>query len=109
MRGHEMGLLVDAVLGTPESFEAWRQALVAYGVDAAGVHGDVDVGRGAEDLEVDLGAMPTLRAAVALREVFGDIDAARGVLAGLSTLLDRLEPEQRPRRRAEASSDRSTG
>ncbi len=109
MRGHEMGLLVDAVLGTPESFEAWRQALVAYGVDAAGVHGDVDVAPGPEELDADLGAMTTLRAAVALREVFGDIDGARHVLAGLTKLLDRLEPQQRPRRRAGASSDRSTG
>jgi transcriptional regulator with XRE-family HTH domain len=109
MRGHEMGLLVDAVLGTPESFEAWRQALVAYGVDAAGVRGDVDVAPGAEELDADLGAMTTLRAAVALREVFGDIDGARHVLAGLTNLLDRLEPQPRPRRGAKASSDRSTG
>jgi transcriptional regulator with XRE-family HTH domain len=109
MRGHEMGLLVDAVLGTPESFEAWRQALVAYGVDAAGVHGDVEFAPGAEELDADLGAMTTLRAAVALREVFGDIDGARHVLAGLTKLLDHLEPQQRPRRRAGAASDRSTG
>ena len=109
MRGHEMGLLVDAVLGTPESFDAWRQALVAYGIDAAGVRGEVDIASGAEDLDADLASMPTLRAAMALREVFGDIDAARQVLAALTQLLDHLEPQQRPRHRAKASSARPAG
>src|ERR1700674_492883 len=80
MRGQEMITLVDAVLGTSESFEPWREALFAYAVDVARVHGDTETSdSGGRDPDADLGTMPMLRAAIELRETFGDVDEARDV------------------------------
>jgi transcriptional regulator with XRE-family HTH domain len=93
MRGQEMTTLVDAVLGTPESLEPWREALFAYAVEVARVHGDMKTGpgvSGGRDPDADLGPMPMMRAAIELREAFGDVDEARDVLTRLTRLLDHL-------------------
>jgi transcriptional regulator with XRE-family HTH domain len=97
MRGQEMTTLVDAVLGTSESFEPWREALFAYAVDVARVHGDTETsGSGGRDPDADLGVMPMLRAAIELREAFGDVDEARDVLTRLARFLDHLGAPETP-------------
>jgi hypothetical protein len=99
MRGQEMTTLVDAVLSTPESFEPWRDALIAYAVEVARVQGDTKTdagGSGGREPDTDLGTMPMMRAATELREVFGNVDEARDVLTRLTRVLDHLgSPETR--------------
>ena len=81
-------ILLDAVLGTPDSLEPWKEALMAWpagsGTTAKGKREVADVHGAIDDLV-------RTRAQMLLRESFGDIDEARAVLDRLRAVLDSLD------------------
>lgn len=88
--------LIDLLLGTPETLEPWREALLSWPSIAhrARVYPDgkvVYAGRVDEDVHPRLDDLAHLHAQTLLREQFGDLDAARGVLTGLAALLEALD------------------
>jgi len=93
MRGMDMALLLDAVLGTPESTPPWREALLEYAAATAQAEA-TGTGTGASRSDTvgeRLDEIVELRAAAELRAAFGDVAEARDVLLRLAELLARLD------------------
>lgn len=88
--------LFDIVIGTPDNLAAWEQYLLSWPAPGHRVrlHDDgtaEDLGRVQDDVHPRLAALTTVRARMLLREQFGDVDAARHVLATLGDVLDILD------------------
>lgn len=96
MRGIDMGVLLDVILGTPSSLPPWRDALLAYAASTAGVEakGSGTGAAGSGTLEKRLDELADLRAANEIRKAFGDVAEARDVLLRLAGLLDRLDANE---------------
>jgi transcriptional regulator with XRE-family HTH domain len=94
--------LFDVVIGTPDNLASWEEYLLSWPNPASRValHPDgtfEHVGRVQEDVHPRLEALTTLRARMLLREQFGDLAAAREVLASLVELIESLDrPEPSP-------------
>jgi transcriptional regulator with XRE-family HTH domain len=86
--GADRQILLDAVLGTPETLEPWEQVLLAWpagaGTTSSGERDVPDVDGAIEDLAAT-------RARMLLRQSFGNLDQARDVLERLRNVLDQLE------------------
>jgi transcriptional regulator with XRE-family HTH domain len=99
LRGVEFEVLLDTILGTPDSLPFWRQALLDYASELAAVRagtgGEGQTDEFASDLARRVDAMGELRAAALLRESFGDVTEARDVLIRLANVLTRLEEAER--------------
>ncbi len=98
-QGHDPLMLLDAVLGTDETFAHWQQALFDY---SAGVAPPPKSRRHRQNLQPhDLGergqSVAATRAKAIVRQRFGDLDGARDVLSRLTEILDELgttEPDE---------------
>lgn len=94
--------LFDVVIGTPDNLAAWEQYLLSWPSPEhrVALHGDgtmENLGRVQDDVRPRLAGPAALRAQLLLREHFGNLAAARDVLARLSAALDDLEqPEPAP-------------
>ncbi len=94
--------LFDVVIGTPGSLAEWEQYLLTWpspeqrqwvGPDGAGE----DLGRAQPDVHPRLAGPAALRARLALRREFGDLDRARDVLSRLDAVIATLDaPEADP-------------
>ncbi len=94
--GLDPAVLLDLVLGTPETVEAWRAVLLtwpsAYSTLRIAPSGAAEVVSGpGDDVHHRLDTTAALRAQTLLREQFGDLDTARSVLVGLADLLNALD------------------
>ena len=114
--GLDPAVLLDLVLGTPETFEAWRAVLLtwpsAYSTAQASLEGGLDVVSGpGDDVHQRLDDAALLRAQTLLRKQFGDLASARTVLVGLADLLTALDEPTRsdnPRQRRSGSSNKTS-
>jgi transcriptional regulator with XRE-family HTH domain len=94
--------LFDVVIGTDENLAEWEQYLLSWPSPGhrVALHDDgtiEDLGPVQPDVHPRLAGPRALRAKLLLRQQFGDLAAARGVLAQLTTVLDVLdEPETAP-------------
>jgi hypothetical protein len=102
--------LFDVVIGTEENLAAWAQCLLSWPSPEhrAGLHDDDTIehlGRVQDDVHPRLAGPAAVRAQLLLRQQFGDLDAARDVLARLIAALDDIAqptpdvddtPQQKP-------------
>jgi hypothetical protein len=102
--------LFDVVIGTDENLAAWGQYMLAWPSPEHRValrdDGTIDNPRRVQDdVHPRLAGAAALRARLLLREQFGDLDAARDVLARLIAALDDIAqptpdvddtPQQKP-------------
>ena len=94
--------LFDVVIGTDENLAAWEQYLLSWPSPEQRVrlHPDgtiENLGRVQEDVHPRLAGPAALRAQLLLREQFGDLNAAREVLARLTAALGDLgQPQPAP-------------
>jgi hypothetical protein len=101
-------VMLDAVLGTPETLEDYRQYLFSwpFSQHRLRVYADgstEDLGAVSEDVHPRLDELLRIRARRHLRDRLGDVDSARDALTRLLGLLDALDdpasetsPEQLP-------------
>lgn len=88
--------LFDVVIGTEENLAAWEQYLLSWPSPQhrVALHDDgtmEHLGRVQADVHPRLAGPAALRAKLLLREHFGDLDAARDVLARLTATLNHLD------------------
>jgi hypothetical protein len=88
--------LLDAVLGTDETLAEWRNALMTWPLPHSKmrVYNDgrtENLGRVDSDVHQRVDNHAELRAQLLVRERFGDLDAARTVLAEVIELLEQLD------------------
>lgn len=88
--------LFDVVIGTPENLAEWESYLKSWPSPAHRVRIAPDgtmenLGREEADVHPRLAGPAALRAALLVRQQFGDLDAARDVLERLTTLLAELD------------------
>lgn len=88
--------LFDVVIGTTENLAEWESYLLSWPAPGhrvrVGPDGSTEsLGRVQEDVHPRLAGPAGLRAALLVREQFGDLDAARDVLTRLTALLDGLD------------------
>jgi transcriptional regulator with XRE-family HTH domain len=88
--------LFDVVIGTTENLAEWESYLLSWPAPGHRMRRNPDgkmedLGRIQEDVHPRLAGPAALRAALLVREQFGDLDAARDVLTRLTTLLDDLD------------------
>jgi transcriptional regulator with XRE-family HTH domain len=88
--GADPMILLDAVLGTPETLVPWEQALLSWPAGS----GHTSKGREVTDVHQPLQRHARTRAKMLLRQSFGDVDEARNVLDRLKALLDELDAEE---------------
>jgi hypothetical protein len=88
--GADPMILLDAVLGTPETLVPWEQALLSWPAGS----GHTSKGREVTDVQQPLQRHARTRAKMLLRQSFGDVDEARNVLDRLKALLDELDAEE---------------
>ena len=89
-------LLIDAVLGTPETIQPWEEQLriwpsFDHRVRIAPDGKSQDLGREMPDIDDRLSSLLKSRTAVRIGEVFGDTANARNVLASIIEVLDDLD------------------
>jgi hypothetical protein len=89
-------VMLDAVLGTPETLEDYKQYLFSWPDPRhrMRVYADgrtEDLGRVQNDVHPRLDEFLRLRARTLLRDQLGDVDSARDVLQKLAALLDALD------------------
>ncbi len=89
-------VMLDAVLGTPETLEDYKQYLFSWPDPGhrMRVYSDGSteyLGRVQEDVHPRLDEFLRLRARTLLRDQLGNIDSARDVLRSLASLLDQLD------------------
>ncbi|MFN0027367.1 MAG: hypothetical protein ACKV2O_09350 [Acidimicrobiales bacterium] len=94
-------LLLDAVLGTDETLDAWRDVLKIWPsmTHRAERHDNGTVarqGRAEVDVHDRLDELTTMRAHMAIREQFGDIDTAIDTLARVQSVLAHLNEPTAP-------------
>jgi hypothetical protein len=94
--GLEPVVLFDVVIGTDENLAAWAQYLLSWPSPEhrVALHDDdtiENLGRVQDDVHPRLAGPAALRAQLLLRQQFGDLDAARDVLARLASVIDVLE------------------
>jgi transcriptional regulator with XRE-family HTH domain len=90
-RGNDMGILLDVILGTETTLPPWRDALNTYAAECAKAVYPTAPAAGNDTAVERLATLAELRAAVELRETFGNTTEARDVLTRLANLLDRLD------------------
>ncbi len=88
-------VLLDALLGTEETVDAWRQLLYSWPLitHRMRLHDDGTteyLGRGEEDVHPRLDILRGLRSGMLIRDALGDVDEARHVLVQLADLLAEL-------------------
>jgi hypothetical protein len=102
--------LFDVVIGTEENLAAWAQYLLSWPSPEHRIGLDDDdtvehLGRVQDDVHPRLAGPAAVRAQLLLRQQFGDLDAARDVLARLIAALDDIAqptpdvddtPQQKP-------------
>jgi transcriptional regulator with XRE-family HTH domain len=108
--------LFDVVIGTDENLAAWEQYLLSWPSPEhrVALHDDgtmENLGRVQPDVHPRLAGPAALRAQLLLREHFGNLTAARDVLARLSAALNDLEqpepsPDDTDQQKATPSGDR---
>jgi len=91
VRGNDMGIILDVILGTETTLPPWRDALNHYAAACADAGYPTAPATGNETAVERVDRLIELRAAVELRETFGDTTEARNVLNRLAALLDRLD------------------
>lgn len=89
-------VMLDAVLGTPETLEDYKQYLFSWPDPGHRMRVYADgsteyLGRVQEDVHPRLDEFLRLRARTLMRDQFGDVDHARDVLQKLVSLLDILD------------------
>ena len=94
--GLDPEVMLDAVLGTPETLEDYRAYLFSWPDPShrLRIHAEgrtEDLGRVTEDVHPRLDDLLELRMRRFVRDRLGDIDRAREVLASLTALLDKLD------------------
>ena len=94
--GLEPGELFDVVIGTEENLQAWEQYLLSWPSPEhrVRIHDDgtmENLGRVQGDVHHRVRVNNTLRARMALRQQFGDLDAARTALTHLAQALETLD------------------
>ncbi len=94
--GWEPLLLIDAILGNPDTLPEWEEALRLWSVSPGRMRiyddGRIeDLGREMEDVHDGIDTFVKARARVRLGELLGDVDQAKEVLAGLADLLGELD------------------
>jgi transcriptional regulator with XRE-family HTH domain len=94
--GWEPLLLIDAILGNPDTLPEWEEALRLWSISPGRMRiyddGSMeDLGREVEDVHDGIDTFVKGRARVRLGEMFGDIEGAKEVLAGLTELLSDLD------------------
>ncbi|MGH9029462.1 MAG: helix-turn-helix domain-containing protein [Acidimicrobiales bacterium] len=88
--GIEFRVLLDTVLGTPETLPEWEQALTAYASESAAQE-QVEEAEVAGKSPERLKQIFRLRARTLLRETFGDLDQASAVLRRLAAVLEEVD------------------
>ena len=109
--GLDPHILMDALLGTDETIDEWRELLLSWPLISHRVRryddGRVEyLGRDDPDVHPRLDLLDDLRAGMSIREALGDVDEARHVLLQLADLLAELasEPsEKKPASKPKAS------
>lgn len=94
--GTDPAVMLDAVLGTPETLTAWRQVLLTWPSMRHRVRVLPDgtlqhLGREEPDIHHRLDNHTKLRAQMTIREQFGDLDAALDALHRIQTLITNLD------------------
>lgn len=94
--GWEPLLLVDAILGNPDTLPEWEEALRLWSISPGRMRiyddGRVeDLGREVDDVHDGIDAFVKGKARVRLGELLGDVERAKEVLAGLAGLLEDLD------------------
>jgi len=94
--GWEPLLLIDAILGNPDTIPEWEEALRLWSVSPSRMRiyddGRVeDLGHEVEDVHDGIDTFVKGKARVRLGELLGDVERAKEVLAGLAGLLDDLD------------------
>ncbi len=89
-------LLIDGILGTPDTIPEWEQELRLWsaGPSRLRVHDDghmEDLGRDVPDVHDRVSDLLRLRTRLRIGEMFGDTERAKDVLRGLVELLDDLD------------------
>lgn len=92
--GLDPHLLLDALLGTDETVDAWRQLLLSWPLMTHRMRlndgGAEYLGRDEDDVHPRLDILRELQAGMSVRDALGDIDEARHVLLQLADLLAEL-------------------
>jgi transcriptional regulator with XRE-family HTH domain len=99
-------LLIDGILGTPDTIREWEQELRLWsaGPSIVRIHDDgrmEDLGRQVPDVHDRISELLRLRTRVRAGELFGDTTKAKQVLQNIVELLDDVEDEA-PDRQHEA-------
>jgi len=94
--GLDPQVLLDALLGTNETVDAWRQLLLSWPLMTHRMRLNDDgsaeyLGREEDDVHPRLDILRELRAGMSVRDALGDIDEARHVLLQLADLLADLD------------------
>lgn len=88
-------VMLDAVLGTPETLADYKEYLLGWPIPGRlRVHADgriEDLGPKHEDIHPRVDDWLRLRARMLLRSQLGDVDRAKAVLAALGEVLDELD------------------
>jgi transcriptional regulator with XRE-family HTH domain len=89
-------LLIDAILGTPETIPDWEGELRLWsaGSSIVRIHADgrmEDLGRQVPDVHDRISDLLRLRASVRATELFGDTATAKQVLRNLAELIDEID------------------
>ena len=92
----ELFLLIDAILGNPDTLPEWEEALRLWSVSSnrMRIYDDgrtEDLGREVDDVHDGIDTFLKDKARVRLDELLGDVDRAKKALAGLAGLLDDLD------------------
>jgi transcriptional regulator with XRE-family HTH domain len=87
--GADPMILLDAVLGTPDTLIPWEQVLLGWPASS----GHTSRGREVPDVHEPLQRQARTRAKMLLRQSFGDIKQARDVLERLQAVLDDMDAE----------------
>ncbi|MCP3855559.1 MAG: helix-turn-helix transcriptional regulator [Actinomycetia bacterium] len=88
--GWEPLLMIDAILGNPDTLAEWEQALQLWSVSPHR-HPDgtcENLGREVEDVHDGIGVFIKARTRLRLGELFGDVERAKEVLSALAVILD---------------------
>ena len=94
--GWEPLLLVDAILGNPDTLPEWEEAMRLWSISPGRmrIYDDgraEDLGREVDDVHEGIDAFVKGKARVRLGELLGDVERAKEVLAGLAKLLEELD------------------
>jgi len=95
-------LLLEAILGNPDTLPEWEDALRDWAVSAPArmrTYSDTrsgEFGKASSHLDERVDTFLKTRARVRLGELLGDVDRAKDVLAGLVGLLDELDDVDAP-------------